>query len=470
MATSGVIYTGYGDDSRFRVDWWIASQSIEGNYSSVSWKIYLDNGDYWYSNAVKINYLTINGSTVKGKQTFSNITTQGLVSLASGSTTIYHNSDGTANISLSFSGWLYATGTYPASGSAALTTIPRASSVTATAANIGSNPTFTIKRASSNFTHTLTYSFGGLTGTIATKTTATTINDWTVPTSFYSKIPNAKTGTATITIETYSGSTLIGTKTANLTVTASEALSKPLLSPTVADINPDTVALTNDSNVLIRYQSTARVTFGASARNSATLASKKMINGSNTLTADGAVTGVDTDSFTFEVRDSRGYITAKTVTKTIVQYINLSALIEAECISPDGVATLHVSGLFFDDTFGADGDRNTLNLNIQYRNITDDSAWMSAAVDMGDVTYYSDGRYRLTAYKSGLDYKKTYEFKVVATDRLTTATHTAPPIKGEPVFDWGKDDFNFNVDVNFSAEISGILDADTKALIAKLCE
>ena len=71
------------------------------------------------------------------------------------------------------------------STTAASGTYAPASSVTCSTADIGSAPTIQISRNSTSFTHTLTYEFGSLSGTIATKTSDTTITSWKFPTSFY---------------------------------------------------------------------------------------------------------------------------------------------------------------------------------------------------------------------------------------------------------------------------------------------
>src|SRR5699024_1060713 len=114
-------------------------------------------------------------------------------------------------------------------GTWTLTAIPRASSVSAINGDIGSATIITISRASAAFTHTVTYKFGSLTGTIAAKTGETTLS-WQVPESFYGEIPNARSGTVTLTCQTYSGNTLIGTKTAAFRATASEEACRPSVS------------------------------------------------------------------------------------------------------------------------------------------------------------------------------------------------------------------------------------------------
>ena len=42
---------------------------------------------------------------------------------------------------------------------------------------------------------------------------------------------------------------------------------------------------------------------------------------------------------------------------------------------------------------------------------------------------------------------QSYTFDVVVTDAVTNATSSATIPKGIPVFDWGENDFNFNVPV-----------------------
>lgn len=127
MANSGRVLSGTKKTSTFYLDWQVASQSVEGNYTVVNWQtgLKITGGDLWYSNAVKINSAVINGSTVQSTTKYSNIKNTGEHQLASGSTTIYHNSDGTKSFSASISGWLYSYGDTSGSDSFDLPTIPR---------------------------------------------------------------------------------------------------------------------------------------------------------------------------------------------------------------------------------------------------------------------------------------------------------------------------------------------------------
>ena len=236
------------------------STSQTNNTSNISYTLKLYSGGWDFSlykigHSIKLAEKTVSSVKRANANQYS-IGTNSSITIASGTTTISHNSDGSKNMSVAFSidmakdSWT--PGAISVSGkSMALTTIPRASTVSCSTANIGSNATITINRASSSFTHTLSYTFGSLDGTIVTKTSKTSV-PWTIPTTFYARIPNSKSGTGTITCDTYNGSTKIGTKTCTFTATVSESASKPTLSPTVVDNNSTTIALTGDNTKFIK--------------------------------------------------------------------------------------------------------------------------------------------------------------------------------------------------------------------------
>lgn len=436
MAT---IKTSVLDDSYFWVQWSQKSQSIEDNSTTINWSCGFHPGHQYYTNAIKMSSVVINGTQVYSGGTYSNITDYKDRTFASGTLKIAHNSDGSKSFTVSgFSGWIYNSGTtYASSQTFTLPTIPRASSVSCSTANIGSSATITINRASTSFTHTLTYSFGSLSGTIATKTSSTNIS-WTIPTTFYGQIPNAKSGTGTITCQTYNGSTLIGSKSTSFTATVSERASKPTLSPTARDSNTTTTALTGDSSKFIKYYSNASVATGAQARNSATLKSYKITCGSKSITsASGTINAVESGSFTFSATDSRGYTTTQTLNKTLIEYIKLTCSMEAGAPTTAGVATLKISGNYFNGSFGKVAN----TLTVQYRYKAQGGSYGSWT----NVTATKSGNtYNATATISELDYRTTYVFQARAIDKLATINTDEQARRTTPIFDWSKDDFNVN--------------------------
>ena len=434
-----IIKTDVLDDSYFWVEWSQNSQNIEDNSTIINWSCGFHPGHKYYLNAIKMSSVVINGVEVYSGGTYSNITDYKDRTFASAVLKIAHTPDGSKSFTISgFSGWIYASGnTYASSQTFTLPTIPRASSVSCSTANIGSNATITINRASTSFTHTLTYSFGSLSGTIATKTSSTNIS-WTIPTTFYGQIPNSKSGTGTITCDTYSGSTLIGSKSTSFTATVSESASKPTLSPTVSDSNSTTTALTGNSSKFIKYYSNASVATGAQARNSATLKSQKITCGAKSITsASGTINAVESGSFTFSATDSRGYTTTQTLNKTLIEYIKLTCSLNAGAPTTAGVATLKISGNYWDGTFGKVA--NTLTVQYRYKAQGGSyGSWTTVSATKSGNTYSA------TATISGLNYQTTYVFQARAVDKLATINTDEQARRTTPIFDWSKNDFNVN--------------------------
>ena len=333
------------------------------------------------------------------------------------------------------------------STTAASGTYAPASSVTCSTADIGSAPTIQISRNSTSFTHTLTYEFGSLSGTIATKTTSTTITSWKFPTSFYAQIPNAKSGTGTITCNTYSGDTLLGTKTCSFTATTNESLCKPTLSPKVEDSNSEAVALTGNANTFIRYISNAAITSGAAARNSATLKSIKITCGSQSITTStGTIQKVDSGTFTFTATDSRGYSTTQTIEKTLINYINPTCNLNISNPTTDGNLSFTITGNYFNSSFGA--VNNTLSVSYKYKA---GSGNYSDNIEVTNITL-NNNTYTANISLTGLDYKETYTFQAFTIDKIKSVNSAEKVIKTTPVFSWSNDDFEFNVPVKFSGK------------------
>ena len=139
----------------------------------------------------------------------------GTLTLASGTTTVGHNSDGSKTV--------YCEGKYIANstanylpnsstcgGNLTLSTIPRASSFSSISGNtIGGSQTININRKSSSFTHSLWYKIGNG-GWVGIDSGIGTSKTWTLPTSLNNQIPNSTSLTLTYILRTYNGSTQIG--------------------------------------------------------------------------------------------------------------------------------------------------------------------------------------------------------------------------------------------------------------------
>ena len=432
-------------------------------FSDMSWA-YFGKKD-WHTNAsstITVTAADNTSATGSTSASTSGVTLGGVSTFTAApnpnSITVTHsNATGAKSINIGISSKIFvnpsASGTQQVtikgdgSTTAASGTYAPASSVTCSTADIGSAPTIQISRNSTSFTHTLTYEFGSLSGTIATKTASTTITSWKFPTSFYAQIPNAKSGTGTITCNTYSGDTLLGTKTCSFTATTNESLCKPTLSPKVEDSNSEAVALTGNANTFIRYISDAAITSGAAARNSATLKSIKVTCGSQSITTStGTIQKVDSGTFTFTATDSRGYSTTQTIEKTLISYISPTCNLNISNPTTDGNLSFTITGNYFNSGFGA--VNNTLSVSYKYKA---GSGNYSDNIEVTNITL-NNNTYTANISLTGLDYKETYTFQAFTIDKIKSVNSAEKVIKTTPVFSWSNDDFEFNVPVKFSGK------------------
>ena len=240
MATSGSKSVAVTSWDTLKFSWELQSQSVANNTSTISWKLELiaDSSGRIDSSAKKNYSITVNGTKYTGTNSVG-IAANSTITLKSGSTTIAHNSNGTKTFSYSFSQEFSITfsgteiGTKSGSGSGTLPTIARKSSLTASNGTLGTAQTLTVSRYDSSFTHTITYKCGTATGTVATKSSSTSVS-WTPPLSLASQNTTGTSVSIVLTIETFTGDTSIGTNTKTITC-AIPASVKPTVSLSVSD-------------------------------------------------------------------------------------------------------------------------------------------------------------------------------------------------------------------------------------------
>ena len=266
-------------------------------------------------------YCKINGVTYSATVTSSQKITSGGINLFSKTVTIPHNADGSKTIYVS--AWInHSQVTSSEQGfNVTLATIPRATTPTlsVTSFDMGGSVTISTPRASSSFTHTLTYQFGSLSGTIATG--VATSRTWTVPLTLANAIPNATSGTGTITCQTYNGSTLIGSKSVTFTAKVPSSVVPSVSSVSITEA---VEGIASKFNGFVQNRSKLNVSINASGVYNSTITKyETYIQAvhylgssftSNLITASGTI-GVLTI-----VTDSRGRTTQITNNVTILEY------------------------------------------------------------------------------------------------------------------------------------------------------
>lgn len=253
----------YGRNMSLELKAELTGQNITGNYSSVHVTAYLHTNGYASMWGVSADAtITINGGSAI-EHPGINIGTNSAQKIWDHTYNVGHNNDGTKTVGVKLSVGLN-TGGY---GSAMvafdyrLPDIPRASSVSDMAGTLGSAMTININRKVSSFTHTVKYYFGNLSGTIATGV-GTSVS-WTPPLNLATQIPSASSGWGNITVETYSGSSKIGTATCRLTLNVPDSVKPTLGSITLTDSNAVVKNLLNTANTFAEIVSDIKVAFNS---------------------------------------------------------------------------------------------------------------------------------------------------------------------------------------------------------------
>ncbi|HEM6211714.1 TPA: hypothetical protein U2C34_001323 [Streptococcus suis] len=241
-----------------------ADQNIPSNSSTVNWRVTVSRtGNYYTYNQSGDSTLVV---TIDGVQVHSSnprwATSGEEVQLASGSRTISHNADGSKSVSISanFDPNNGIHGRIITSGNLGLTTIPRSSSVGVSSGVIGSALTININRQSSSFKHTVRYVWGNKSETIATNVDTSTT--WTIPLDFANDIPDSTSGTGTIYVDTYSGSTKTGTQSTAFTASVPDSIKPSLTGFTLVDGNTAARTLIPGEQQFVQIVSNIAVHFG----------------------------------------------------------------------------------------------------------------------------------------------------------------------------------------------------------------
>lgn len=401
------------------------------------------------------------GSTSKTISWYGTLPTYEWVTIETVTATVGHNADGKGSC------YLYALvngptqttmeGTY-VSGSATVTldAIPRfAEIVSATKFTDEGNPTITYSNPAGNAVELLQacISLTGSNADVPYRDIPKTGTKYTfsLTESERNTLRAASPNSCTLTVHVYIRSTIGGsTQTDGVACRMSIVNANPVVSSAVVDTNSVTTALTGSSSSLVALYSKAKVTISATAQKYATIKSKRVEHGAASLSGDGTLS-VTNNPIKITVTDSRGNQTEQTATNTIVPYIDPTCAIGNNLPEAGGDFSLVVSGLFYNGAIG----KTTNTLEVQYR-------YKAAGGSYGNWTTFATvakkgNSYTATAKLTGLDYQTVYTFQARVIDAIHDAVNVSSvysaekAVVTEPVFDWGENDFRFNVPVNLKA-------------------
>lgn len=427
MAASETIQQAIRTGYRLQIAWSVDSQSVANNTSSVTVKVQLVSTGASYtinSSASKSGSVTINGT----KYTFTftaSLSGSQTKTLYTKTVTVAHNADGTKTCSFSATCGINVTlsGTYygdvTASGTGTFDTIARASSIGSVTSSVSVNGTnavtVSITRAASSFTHTVVFSFGSYSKTVTGVGTSTS---YAIPQSWLNAIPNATSGTATVTVTTYSGSTKIGSAASrNFTLTVPSSVVPTISSMAVADTTANQSTFGN----MVQGKSKAKFTITAAGALSSSITAYKTVFESKTYTGatptTSAITKSGTATATITVTDSRGRTAAATKTWTVVAYTapKITSFTAVRCLA-DG--TENYEGTYikaaFNHSVSSVNSKNASAYVVEYKPQSD-TAWTALTNGTGYAVNTS-----FISAEGLFDIDSSYDLRLSVTDSFTT--------------------------------------------------
>lgn len=398
MAKSGSFNTGNYEGRYLQFAWEVASQSIANNTTTISWTLKgagEANNSWYLAQNFKV---TIDGNTVfthtlddDGQLSLYNGTL-----VASGTYTFTHNSEGVKSFSAYAEAGIYNwSPNCSGSGTWSLDTIPRKSTLSVSNGTLGTAQTLTVTKKSSSFTHTITYKCGGETGTVCTKSSATSIS-WTPPNDLANQAPSDNSVKVEFTITTYNGNANVGSSSPDPITCAIPYTGTfvPVLMPTTSDANGHFTTY----GAFVQGQSKLKVdiqtygAYGAWITSVQTEFDGAIYPGtsveSNTITKSGSL------PLKITVTDSRGRQSISETTITVLAYEmpKINSLTVARC---DANGNIDASGVYllakFNATISALNNKNTATYYIGYKKTSEAE---HTAVHLSDLS----GKYSVNSY------------------------------------------------------------------------
>lgn len=434
MATSGQLNTNTDFDSYFWVKWeQIGNQDVTNNRTQIKWSCGVYCGHSFYSNAIKMSAVSINGTQVYGGGTYSNYS-NGNHTIASGTMWISHTTNGTKTFSISaFTGWLYSNHNYSSSGgSFTLNTIIRQATITAANNfNDEGNPSFTFTNPA-NATlacwlepnpigdHLCERTLSGTSGTFTWKLTdderkqlrsACKGNSCTCRIGLYSTIGGVQ-------YSSYVDKTL---SIVNGNPTFTESQISYADTSAVKDI-------TENPLHIVQNQSNLKVTFtDATAKKEATITKYEItVNGVTKTASKGGTVDfgkINTSSNTeisITVTDSRGNTATAKKTVTVLDWSPPIFSVSLERLNNYEDETY----LTVDASISSVNNKNTVAISYQYKE-NGGSYITSKPIDIENKTQYT----------ISCDKNKAYIFSITVADAFDSITNDFPLSKGKfPLF------------------------------------
>lgn len=450
------------------------SQNIANNTSNVTVKVNAKWTGGSYNLLEKSGSCTIDGTTYTFTSPFNTgRTTSGSGNLFTKTLNITHGSDGkkTLAVSASYTSGV-SSGTVSASASKALTTIPRKSTLSVANGTLGTAQTLTVTRQATSFTHTITYTCGNQSGTICTKSSATSIS-FTPPLSLASQNTSGTSVSIKYTITTYNGSTSVGSNSYTKTCSIPSSV-KPSCTVTVDDVGTMLYGLHLQGLAQLKITVKPTVSYGSPIASYKTVVNGKTYTAASFTTDILNVTGELT--ITSTVTDNRGRSGSGTQTIQIKPYFkpkfNTARAFRAIMVNGVGEESPIGDIIFVEFTSAAKAisGANVAKFSIEYKKASDPEYTICAAnqtIPEATMENFSSGGF---LYSFLADTGSSYEVLITLSDDIDEVTRKIPVSSAAVFMSWHDPEGNGNFDgIAFGkvAEESGLFDVGWNARFTK---
>ena len=246
-------------------------------------------------------------------------------------------------------------------------------SLSAATVEMGKSVTINTPAVNSAYRHTLRYAFGSASGTIAAGIASSV--SWTPPVSLANQIPSATAGSGTIYCDTYSGSTLLGTKSVSITLTVPGSVV-----PSAGTLSAALAEDTSGTGLYVKGMGKAKLTLsGASGAYGSSITSYTITGGGWTATNGALTTGTLASAgnitFTATVTDSRGRKASTTRAINVIDYTKPGVAV-CDVYRCDADGNRKKAGTYFAVEINASYSAitgNTLSITARYKKQSESS-------------------------------------------------------------------------------------------------
>jgi hypothetical protein len=395
---------------------------------------------------------------------------------------IAHNSDGTKSVMIELDIGGYTTSnqnghgwTVKASKTIELTTIPR-TSVDITAADVELGKACNVKwtPASAAFRYKLKFSLGSwsyITEVIhPNRTSMYTYTGYTIPLDVAYQIPNAYTGTMTVTLYTYSDSvatTLVGSASSSFKITVPSGPAKPTVTMVASPVHTLPEAF-NELYVQglskVKTTITAKTYYGATMSYDDVTVEGVLYNVDDDYTS-GYISGKGEIWITGHAVDSRSYGGYGSIKIDVLPYTSPTLQnVTAERCSEDG--TPDPSGTYlrikakrvYSPCVASNAQKNFCEIRYRYRGANDDY-WSDWVVILAANSTTSDEVTTAALLGGNLAVSNSYVIEVQAVDTIGYTSSVTTTLTTDRVY-WHRDGANNALGLGKYAEAPNTLDTD----------